>query len=183
MMEAIRVRREGCALQETHESFYTQFNILLDAEDCKEGEGISHLVFVLSKRLSVTDIDWQIGNSKIFLRRRLADKLERLALLRVHCAARNVGRFGRLVVERRASILLISWCRFRLQLLKKYREHKAASKIQATFKMQKQKFVFKATIFVAIQIQAFARKSQAVEYTERLRDPYGHMTFHEVEQL
>ena len=117
MMEAIRVRREGCALQETHESFYTQFNILLDAEDCKEGEGISHLVFVLSKRLSVTDIDWQIGNSKIFLRRRLADKLERLALLRVHCAARNVGRFGRLVVERRASILLISWCRFCLQFL------------------------------------------------------------------
>ena len=66
MMEAIRIRREVYAFRKTHESFYNRFNILLDAKDRKEGEGISHLVSVLSKRLSVTDIDWQIGHSKYF---------------------------------------------------------------------------------------------------------------------
>lgn len=183
MMEAIRIRREGYALREAHESFYNRFNILLDVKDRKEGEGISHLVSVLSKRLFITDVDWQIGHSKIFLRRKLADKLERLALLRVHCAARTLGRFGRLVAERRAAKLLVPWCRFRLHLLKKNRERKAATKIQATFKMQKQKSAFNVTLSLVCRAQSFVRKRQAVNYVKKLRNPYGEMTFNQVESL
>lgn len=99
MMEAIRIRREGYALREDHESFYGRFSVLLSQEDLEAGSGIEHLVKVLSKRLAVTDADWQIGHSKIFLRRELSDKLERLATLRVHMAVRTLGRFGRSVAQ------------------------------------------------------------------------------------
>jgi hypothetical protein len=50
---------------------------------------IEKLVYFLSKGLHVTEADWQIGPSKIFLRRELSEKLERLARLRVHAAART----------------------------------------------------------------------------------------------
>src|SRR3569623_1989757 len=77
MMEAIRIRREGYAFREDHESFYHRFSVLLNSdEEHGEETGIVQLVKVLSKRLHVTDADWQIGHSKIFLRRELAEKLD-----------------------------------------------------------------------------------------------------------
>eukprot|EP00977_Amphora_coffeiformis_P007254 scaffold1573_cov173-Amphora_coffeaeformis.AAC.11 len=80
MMEAIRIRREGYALREEHESFFNRFSVLLSSDELEGPEtGIEQLVRVLSKRLHVTDADWQIGHSKIFLRRELSDKLEKLA--------------------------------------------------------------------------------------------------------
>lgn len=46
-----------------------------------------------NKTVHITqDVDWQIGHSKIFLRSELSEKLESLAKLRVHAAARTVGR-------------------------------------------------------------------------------------------
>jgi hypothetical protein len=66
----IRVRQEGCSNQEDHRSF-----------DAKKGKGIEHLAQVLSKRLSLSESEWQIGHSKDFLRSELASKLEVLAEL------------------------------------------------------------------------------------------------------
>jgi myosin heavy subunit len=59
MMEAIRIRREGYALREEHESFFNRFSVLLSSDelDCDEA-GIVQLVKVLSKLLHVTDADW-----------------------------------------------------------------------------------------------------------------------------
>ncbi len=48
-------------------------------EDAKNGKGIEHLVQVLSKRLSLSEAEWQIGLFKIFLILELASKLEVLA--------------------------------------------------------------------------------------------------------
>lgn len=55
MMEAIRIRREGYALRETHSSFYNRFSVLLTQEELGGDGGIEHLVNVLSKRLNVSD--------------------------------------------------------------------------------------------------------------------------------
>lgn len=67
MLEAIRIRREGYAFREEHEKFYDRFSLLLNPEEIQEeNNGIAQLVEVLSKRLHVTDADWQIGHSKIF---------------------------------------------------------------------------------------------------------------------
>jgi myosin heavy subunit len=77
----IRIRREGYSNQEDHRSFYQQFHILLSMEDTKNGKCIDHLAQVLSKRLSLSEAEWQIGHSKISLRSELASKLEVLAKL------------------------------------------------------------------------------------------------------
>ena len=59
MMEAIRIRREGYALREEHESFFNRFSVLLSTGDLAgEEEGIVQLVKILSTRLGVTDADW-----------------------------------------------------------------------------------------------------------------------------
>lgn len=187
MMEAIRIRREGYALREDHLSFYNRFSVLLSAEELGEdgGEdgGIEKLVQVISTRLNVTEADWQIGHSKIFLRRELSEKLERLAKLRVYAAARTLGRFGRGVAERRLSTLLVLWVRFRLTMLKQYRRGRASAKIVAACRMRKQMQLYKSTRMAVVKIQSIQRRLSAVQHAQKLRDPFYGMTFKDVKQL
>ncbi len=183
MMEAIRIRREGYAHREAHESFYNRFSILLDSKDLEGGEGIAHLVTVLSKRLQVTDADWQIGHSKIFLRQELASKLERLVSIRVLCAARIVGRFGRLIAQRRASKLLTAWGRLRMHLIREKRRYMAASRIQATFRMRRELNAFIMFVGAVVKVQSQARRLSAVKRVQKIRDPYGDLSFQELEKI
>ncbi len=183
MMEAIRIRQEGYAVRELHESFYNRFHMLLYSEDLKQGEGIHNLVDVLSKRLNVTDIDWQIGHSKIFLRQNLAMKLERLAVLRIHSAARTMGKFGRRIARDRASKLLTAWGRLRVHILIETRKQNAAKKIQATHKMYHQKKNYLTMKFLCVKIQSFMRMKLAIKRVQKIRDPYGDMSFQELEKI
>ena len=183
MMEAIRIRREGYALREDHESFYNRFSVLLSQEDMDAGTGIEHLVKVLSKRLSVTDADWQIGHSKIFLRRELSDKLERLATLRVHRAVRTIGRFGRMVAMKRVNRLLVPWIRFRLHMLLFYRKQRAANKIIALYRShsnQMRYFKFRVAI---VKLQAMQRRKAACARVQLLRDPFTGMSYKDVKRM
>jgi myosin heavy subunit len=67
----IRIRQEDYSNCEDHKSFYQRFHILLSMEDAKNGKGIEHLVQVLSKRLSLSEAEWQIDHSKIFFKIRV----------------------------------------------------------------------------------------------------------------
>jgi len=184
MMEAIRIRREGYALREEHESFYNRFSVLLNPEDVNEEEsGIVQLVTALSKRLGVTDADWQIGHSKIFLRRELSEKLEKMAKLRVHAAARTIGRFGKHVTNSRLSKLLVAWTRFRLLMLKQYRERRAASKLVATVRRYKQQRLYNSVRMAVVQIQAEQRRKIAFDRVRKIRDPYCDMSYRECRRL
>lgn len=183
MMEAIRIRREGYALREPHQSFFGRFSVLLGPEDLDKGAGIEQLVKVLSKRLNVTDADWQIGHSKIFLRRELSDKLERLAKLRVHAASRCLGKFGKKVVERRLSSLLVSWVRFRLKMLKKMRRHRAVSRIQALFRKNKHAQSFALTRTKIILIQSIQRKKMSQRRVRKIRDPFCDHTYKDIKEM
>jgi hypothetical protein len=53
-----------------------------------------YLAQVLSKRLSLSEAEWQIGHLKIFLRSELASKLEVLAKLRQLASACVMGKSG-----------------------------------------------------------------------------------------
>ncbi|KAL7556939.1 hypothetical protein ACA910_005291 [Epithemia clementina (nom. ined.)] len=184
MMEAIRIRREGYALREDHESFYKRFSVLLHSEDDAEGEaGIENLVRVLSKRLHVTDADWQIGHTKIFLRHELADKLERMTDLRVRTAARTLCRFTEKVVHTRLSKLLVAWVRFRLKMLKHYREAKAASLVAAWVRRCKESSKYKKLQSAFIRIQAHRRRQLATQRVRKIRDPYCDMSFNDCKEL
>ena len=183
MLETIRIRREGYALREDHESFYTRFHELLTHKEASKGKGIAYLVKVLSTRLNFTEADWQIGHTKIFLRREVADKLELLAVLRVRAAARVIRRFGRFVAERRASNFITAWSRLRLHLRKKCRREKAASKIIASYRMHKGLETYKAVQLIALKMQTQARMKLAMRVLEDLRDPFSDMTFAELKSL
>jgi myosin heavy subunit len=183
MMEAIRIRREGYALREDHQSFFNRFSVLLGSDDVKGTVGIEQLVTVLSARLNVTDADWQIGHTKIFLRRELSDKLERLARLRVHRAARTVGRFGRNIARRQSGAFIVIWMRFRLVMIKFRRTQRAASKIASTYKMHVQYKIYMNAIKAVIKIQSQFRKCSAVRRARKLRDPYCDLTYRDIKKL
>lgn len=183
MMETIRIRREGYALREDHGSFYNRFSMLLNSGDFGKEAGIEQLVKVLSKRLSFTDHDWQIGHSKIFLRYEIADKLERLAKLKVHSAARTLGRFGRFVAQRRANAVLTRWVRFRLHMIKKHKEARSAIIISAAYRMYRQIKRYATMRFVVTKLQSYQRRKLAIEVVRVLRDPYSDMTFKELRTL
>ena len=125
----------------------------------------------------------QIGHSKIFLRRELADKLERLVKLRVHCAARTIGRFGRQVAYSRVSMLLVAWVRFRLKMRKKYRAQRAATKIVATVRRYKQIRVYALTRQAIILIQSQQRQMLAKKRVRKIKDPFIEMTFRQCQRL
>lgn len=183
MMEAIRIRREGYALREPHQSFFARFSVLMGPDDLKNGGGIEQLVKVLSKRLNVSDADWQIGHSKIFLRRELSDKLERLAKLRVHVAARCLGKFGRGVVLRRLSSFLVAWTRFRLKMSAKHRIHRGLSRLQAIFRARYLETKYVLWRSMALKIQSQQRRRLAFARVRRLRDPYYDHTYNDVKKL
>jgi hypothetical protein len=68
-------------------------------------------VQVLSKRLSLSEAEWQIGHSKIFLRSALASKLEVLAKLQQLASTRVMGKFGHKIARLQTGRLLAAWIR------------------------------------------------------------------------
>lgn len=138
---------------------------------------------VLSKRWNLTDEEWQIGHSKIFLKRDLASKLEMLASLRVRAAARVVGRFGRKVAQTRAANLLVSWSRFHLHLMRLRRRTAASQKIASTYRMSKEKRHFKSILFSIVKLQCIVRRACACERVRRMRDPFADLSFKELDAL
>lgn len=178
MMEAIRIRQEGYALREDHEVFFDRFSVLLSREDIANGSnGILQLVQALSKWLNVSDADWQVGHTKIFLRRELSEKLERLAKLRVLCAARCISRFSRSVVHKRLSRFLVAWARLRLIMLAKKRRRVSSTKISSAFRTYQQKRIYRRTRAGYILLQSHCRRKKAFQRVRKIRDPYCDMTF------
>jgi hypothetical protein len=125
----------------------------------------------------------QIGHSKIFLRRDLADKLERLAKLRVLCGARTLTRFGLRVVQRRLSLFLVVWARFRLHMLKVNRNRRAATKLVSVVRRYKQKQSFRKTKSAIVLLQSQQRRMGAFNSVRKLRDPFIDMTFRDCKRL
>jgi hypothetical protein len=188
MMEAIRIRQEGYALREEHESFFERFSVLLNPEDLKqeggeENAGIVQLVKVLSMRLGVSEADWQVGHSKIFLRRELSDKLERLAKLRVHRAARTLTKFGSKVARRRGGTFVALWIAFRLRIRARNRQQKSASKIAALARGRYQRKRFSKFMFGVVGIQAHRRRIIVQARMRKLTEPFIDLTFKECKKL
>jgi len=180
MLEAIRIRREGYAFREEHERFLNRFKVLLNPEDAESNNtGITQLVEALSRRLNVTDADWQIGHSKIFLRQELAEKLERLAKLRVVAAARVLARFGKDVAARQVAAFLVPWIRFRLHVISIHRKHRSAAKIGATYRGLKQQERYRSTLSKVTKLQAIQRGRIAKKSVQLMKDPFCFTDFSE----
>lgn len=185
MMEAIRIRQDGYALREEHESFFDRFSVLLNADDIPKGgeAGIVQLVTALSKRLNVSDADWQVGHSKIFLRRGLSEKLERMAKVRIHCAARVLTRFGAKVARERAARFIVTFIKFRKRLMKQRRIFRAASRISGMSRVAKHRRHYSHIKSCIVRIQAVQRRRLALHKVRKMKDPFYDITFRDCKVL
>jgi myosin heavy subunit len=185
MMEAIRIRQEGYALREEHNSFFEQYSVLLTNDYIPNGteDRIVHLVRILSERLGVSDVDWQVGHSKIFLRRELSEKLERLARLRVQSAARTLTRFGSRVVSERMAVFLVIWVKFRLTMIGKRKLRRASAKINALYRGSRQRRKYRNCLRAVVRLQAQQRRVAAVHRCKKLVDPFYDMNYAECKKL
>lgn len=184
MMEAIRIRREGYAFREDHERFLNRFGLLVSDKDM-DGEELSivRLVKLLSQQLNVTSADWQIGHSKIFLRRTLADKLDRLAKLRVHVAARTITRFGRRVVRKQMAGFLVTWIKFRLYVIRWKRKQQAATTLASCARRRQCQKQYMTVRYGVVKVQALQRAKLATHKVMKIRDPFYDMEFKECKEL
>ena len=181
MMETIRIRRQGYSVREEHESFYSRFSLVLNSKD--RDEGIEFLVKDLSQRLNVTDADWQIGHTKIFLRRELADKLADLAQLHVKSAARTITKFGRAIARARAAGMITVWSSYRVHCLRVHYRRIASTAIVAALRTSRQRKKYQSALRAVVMLQSLCRNILAREYLRKLRDPYGDLSFEELERL
>mmetsp|Transcript_1384 Transcript_1384/g.1840 ORF Transcript_1384/g.1840 Transcript_1384/m.1840 type:complete len:1250 (-) Transcript_1384:96-3845(-) len=119
MLETIRIRDQGYALRETHELFHRRFRVLApNAKDCKE------LVSQIAHLFGLEDASqWQIGRTKVFLRRDMAELLDRTAACRLVAASRIISRALRLKRKKKeiaaVSVLSGFYDRIRFKVLRR----------------------------------------------------------------
>ncbi|KAE8889740.1 Myosin-I heavy chain [Phytophthora fragariae] len=101
MMEAIQIRQRGFALREDHDVFFYDYQSLApDAENIKE------LVEEISSMLGAGKEEWQLGKTKVFLKRAMAFKLRKLEMLRCKSAARAIQKWVRNMARAEAAIVI-----------------------------------------------------------------------------
>ncbi|KAK1940599.1 Myosin-6 [Phytophthora citrophthora] len=99
MMEAIQIRQRGFALREDHDVFFYDYQSLApDAENIKE------LVEEISSILGAGKEEWQLGKTKVFLKRAMAFKLRKLEVLRCKSAARAIQKWVRNMARAEAAV-------------------------------------------------------------------------------
>jgi hypothetical protein len=79
--------------------------------------------------------------------------------------------------------LLVTWMKFRLSMMKKYRANKASSKIAATYKMYLQVKILESCTNAVVKIQSHQRKIAAKLVARKLRDPFCGMSHKELKEL
>lgn len=99
MMEAIQIRQRGFAMREDHDVFFYDYQSLApDAENIKE------LVVEISSILGAGKEEWQLGKTKVFLKRDMAFKLRKLEILRCKSAARTIQKWVRNIARKEAMV-------------------------------------------------------------------------------
>jgi len=133
MLETIRIRDQGYALREPHDEFFRRFRVLApNAKSCKD------LVRQICVLFGLADASqWQIGNTKVFLRRELAEILDRTVASRITAAARSIaGAFRQSLLNRKV---------------------RAVKRIEAFFA----RVHFKVLVRKIVKVQAFIRGIKA----------------------
>jgi len=182
MMETIRIRSEGYSLREEHGSFYDKFKLLLSSNEAEDGS-IELLVSCISKRLNVSMSDWQIGHSKVFLRRTLANKLERLSYLKVTTSARTIQNlFVRMRIINAANKIVL-WSQGRVHATRRWRIKTAAVTIGAAWRMKVCHEKMQAMKFLAVKVQSQVRRRNAKMVVDRMRDPFAGFTYVDLNEM
>ncbi|ETL89032.1 hypothetical protein L917_11962 [Phytophthora nicotianae] len=175
MMEAIQIRQRGFALREDHDVFFYDYQSLApDAENIKE------LVEEISSMLGAGKEEWQLGKTKVFLKRAMAFKLRKLEMLRCKSAARAIQKWVRNMARAEAAVKIQTKARQfvakrRLQRLRRsaYRVMYILRMRVAVSKYRRMRDEYRMQNEKAVAVQKIARG-----YLVRKRDllhPFGDM--------
>ena len=171
MMEAIRIRQQGYAMRESHTTFVKLYSKL-----SPESKTIVELVQNLSKKLRINAQDCQIGHTKVFMRKAMSDKLQRLLKLRGKVAARIIQsnwRHHRRQVS--ATKLQARWrCYSNHTSYKRMRA--SAIKIQSCRRGFKDRQAFVLLRNSSIKLQSMGRMIIAKNLVKKLSNPYRSMS-------
>ncbi|CAH0479124.1 unnamed protein product [Peronospora belbahrii] len=99
MMEAIQIRQRGFALREDHDVFFYDYQSL-----APDAENITQLVEEISSMLGAGKEEWQLGKTKVFLKRTMALKLRKLEMLRCKSAARTIQKWVRNIARAESAV-------------------------------------------------------------------------------
>ncbi|KAF0720636.1 Aste57867_150 [Aphanomyces stellatus] len=159
MMEAIQIRQKGFGLREDHDVFFYDYLALAPSS-----EDINELVSSISDMLNEGKDQWQMGTTKVFLKRSVAEKLKRLKLLREVSAVRTLQRWHKVLQKKSAAIVIQSAVRSwraqkELGILRTaaYTVMKMARGYAARTKYKKMVENHRHEVRCAIKIQAIAR--------------------------
>lgn len=159
MMEAIQIRQRGFALREDHDVFFYDYQAL-----APEAENIGELIEEISTMLGAGKDQWQLGKTKVFLKRTVAFKLRKLEVLRSKAAARTLQRWARNMKRSEAAIKIQTKARQFSAKLKLAKLRRSAYKLVyilrmrvAMSKYQARLAEFRVQNKQAVKVQALAR--------------------------
>ncbi|EWM24203.1 myosin 29 [Nannochloropsis gaditana] len=168
MMEAIRIRQQGYALREPHSVMYKQFARLVPG--CAS---LPDLVEKLSRMLNVDAREWQMGVSKVFMRKSMAEKLARLLELRVKFGAHTIQRAWTRLRRHRAAVRLQATIR-KYQTRRRFLAFvRGLSAAQAMCRMRNARRAYLVGRRGVIQLQAHVRSFLCVQEYRRITNPYN----------
>lgn len=141
MLDIIRIRREGYPIHLTFDDFIAKYRCLTKSKQTNQLLNIENVVRIVIKELDVPTTEWQIGNTKVFLRSRAHESIEELR---------------KKLVNSKALLIQKSWKKF--AAVKKYSQiRNAAIKIQQAYKAWKLRIEFIRKRRAAIVIQSHLR--------------------------
>ena len=178
MLEAIRIRRQGFALRMPHRDFFVRYSRI--EPSCAT---LVELVGSLSKSLGVGAEAWQVGTTKIFLRKEMSDKLERVLYVRLSGCCRIIQKFWRHMIARSLALKVQTKWRGR-------KERKAFNRLRTSVLITQSliRRLLSARRYIkarksAMRIQAVIRGKLARTNYRRLRNPYNNMDYFQLTEL
>ena len=178
MMETIRIRKQGYASRQPHKEFFQRYLPL--APKCAT---LRQLVDELSKVLSVSSEAWQVGTTKIFLKSRMSDQLDRLLLLRCSVSSRRIQKAWRFVRRYRAARNIQKSLRRFVAKRLFQRTMRVTIQLQSFWRRQRAMNLLRKAVVSVMKIQSVVRGKAARLTARRLRNPYNRMTYEELTQL
>ncbi len=175
MLETIRVRQQGYALRDSHESFFQRYGMLVP-----NVRNLTDLVESLSASLSVGKHDWQIGHTKVFIRSALAESLESLLNIRIVCAARAIQRNWKRYLLTCHTIKLQAFIRRALCQRRFLSMKRKCIVVQASYRCHRASESFRETQHHIILAQAICRGYIGRMRARDARDPYLKMSAKEL---
>jgi myosin heavy subunit len=132
MMETIRIRQQGYAFRQPHKEFFKRYLPL--EPSCRT---LQQLVDILSNRLNVHDESWQVGTTKLFIKRVMSEKLDRLLLVRYTSCSRRIQRAWKKLRRNLAATAIQKVARKFIEVRKFKKIVKSTLKIQAVVRGRK----------------------------------------------